>query len=53
MPKVAAMSVQTISGYAFEVRIRFIVVFLSGMWFGCSFDPGLFGAIASEMIDAS
>jgi hypothetical protein len=26
-PKAAAMSVQTISAYAFEVRIRFIVMF--------------------------
>jgi hypothetical protein len=39
-PKAAAMSVQTISAYAFEVRIRFIVmVFLLcvvGLLFGCS-----------------
>jgi hypothetical protein len=31
-PTAAAMSVQTISAYAFEVRIRFIVMFLSGIW---------------------
>jgi hypothetical protein len=38
-PKAAAMSVQTISAYAFEVRIRFIVMFflLSGLVvFGCA-----------------